>query len=246
MPLRDMSLIDILERAKTLELSTEDGESVELEFLAPMSEAEIASFEDTLGGRLPPDVRELLAYARGFELNFAVEFTGANEGIDVSDFVPKYVSLAADDCGNHWIVDLTEDASKWDSIYFACHDAPVLLYQCRGLETFLNEIIKMNVAPHKSLIDDVHEDKLFEVWIKNPGLVSQADALTSEDDEMRAFAAQLDGRWFIKDLRRPMPGDGFSWGRFGPRGEVCRFGKLPMFAIRQPEPGFLGKLFGRK
>jgi hypothetical protein len=39
---------------------------------------------------------------------------------------------------------------------------------------------------------------------------------------------------------------GFSWGRYGPRTDVRRFGALPVFACSKPEKtGLFAKLFGR-
>jgi hypothetical protein len=43
-------------------------------------------------------------------------------------------------------------------------DAPVILLQAATVQQFVDELLKMYVPPHKSLIDDVHEDRLFEVW----------------------------------------------------------------------------------
>jgi hypothetical protein len=122
----------------------------------------------------------------------------------------------------------------------------VVLYQCEDLETFLREMIKVVTPPHKSMIDEVAEDRPFKVWLTNPGLIAQTYALSSDNPELRAFAQELDSRWFIKDMRNAKPGDGISWGKFGPTTECRRFGKHRLFAIRQPEPNFLQRLFGKK
>jgi hypothetical protein len=98
-----------------------------------------------------------------------------------------------------------------------CHGASVILYQSDSLEEFLIELFRMFEPPHKSLIDDVHEDRLPRVWRTNPGILSYEQCLRSEDPILSAFARGLDDRFRIIDLRRAKPSDGFSWGRYGPR-----------------------------
>ena len=103
----------------------------------------------------------------------------------------------------------------------------------------------MYQPPHRSLIDDVHEDRLFNVWRKNPGTLSVADA-ASRDEVLRTFAATLDERFTIVDLRDARPGMGFSWARYGPRTEIRRHGALPIFAYAPPpKRSFWSRLTGR-
>ena len=134
----------------------------------------------------------------------------------------------------------------WGPIYFCCHDAPVLLLQAVTVGQFAEEVIRMLIPPHRSLIDDVHEDRLFRVWKENPGVIGHAVALASSDPEIRAFAAGLDARFELIDLRDAPVGMGYSWGRYGPRTEVTRFGSKPVFAYRRPDKtSLLSRLFGR-
>jgi hypothetical protein len=72
-------------------------------------------------------------------------------------------------------------------VFFACHDAPVILYQSESIAAFLTELVRMYQPPHESLIDDVHEDRLFEVWRKNPDTLTLGEA-ASRDNVLRAFA----------------------------------------------------------
>jgi hypothetical protein len=97
--------------------------------------------------------------------------------------------------------------------------------------------------PHASAVDDVHEDRLFNVWRENPGRLDHAAALAG-DEPMRAFAAELDDRFTFIDLRSPPVGMGFSWGRYGPRTDVRRHGHERLFAYAPPEkkPGLFRRL----
>ena len=172
-----------------------------------------------------------------------VDFTGRDCDVELSDLFPHGHPFAADGSGNFWVVDLLPTSTQWGPIYYACHDAPVILYQSPTVEHFLAELFKGSEPPYKSLVDDVHEDRLFEVWHKNPGVKEQAECLRSNDEDLKRFAQALDASYQIVDLRNPQVGSGFSWGRYGPRTVVRRFGTVPLFAYQKPS-SFLRKLFG--
>lgn len=231
-----MSLVEIIKDAQSQTLLDEDGQEVSLELLEPLSDSEIADFARTLPCPLPSDVREVLTFCRGFEGVVAdvVDFTGRDMFFGIPTIFPDGIPIAADGFGNYWVVDLTRHSTEFGPVYFACHDAPVVLYQCDTVATFLSELFQLCAPPHRSLIDDVHEDRLFQVWRKNPDVREVADCLESPDASLREFAATLDPTWQIVDLRAAEPGFGFSWGRYGANTELLRFGALPIFAYRRP------------
>jgi hypothetical protein len=122
----------------------------------------------------------------------------------------------------------------------------VMLVQAATVQQFVSEVLKMYIAPRKSLIDEVHEDRLFDVWRKNPGVTAHANALVSSDPDIRTFAAGLDRGFELFDLRDAPVGMGLSWGRYGPHTEVKRFDSKPIFAYRRPqETSFLSRLLNR-
>jgi cell wall assembly regulator SMI1 len=239
------SPVEALKWGTTLELTTQDGDADPLNLEPGLSPAEIAAFEQRLPCSIPPGVRELLSSCRGFSGGAAerVDFTGVEDLAGYEDVFPHGLPIAADGFGNFWVVDLLPDSRAWAPIYFACHDAPVVLYQSPSLEHFLTELFKCSVAPHTSLVDDVHEDRLFEVWRRNPGVMSHEECRGSVDQELRSFAERLDASFQIVDLREPKIGFGFSWGRYGPQTVVRRHGELPVFAYQKPK-SLLSRLFG--
>ena len=239
-----MSLVEIIRTAQSMPLAYEDGDSIQFEMLPPLSAKQIDSFATTLPCPLPDDVRELLAYGRGFEgVIDCVDFTGEGLCYEQKEIFPHGVPFAFDCYGNHWVVDLTEHSKTFGPIYFACHDAPVILYQSDTLADFLQELVRMCQPPYKSLIDDVHEDRLYQVWRKNPHLMTPQSCTESSDSELQDFAKQLDSSWHVIDLRHATPGMGFSWGRYGPNTELTRHEHHPIFAYRRP-PGLLKRFFG--
>jgi cell wall assembly regulator SMI1 len=234
-----MSLVNLIRTAISEDLTHQDGESVQIDKIPPLSPAEIDAFGASLPCPLPSDIRELLAFCRGFEGATAdvVDFTGQRCNFGHEAIFPHGLPIAGDGFGNFWVVDLLPTSTHWGPIYFACHDAPVVLLQSPSLEHFLLELFRCNRPPYKSLVNDVHDDRLFNVWRTNPGVISQADCLGSGDQALRSFASGLAPSFQIVDLRKADVGFGFSWGRYGPDTIVRRCGHLPIFAYQRPAGG---------
>lgn len=196
---------------------------------------------------MPEELRELLGFSAGMEGCLAgIDFTGECMMFEMEDLFPRGLPVAADGCGNFWVLDLTPQTTRTAPVFYASHDAPVILYQCSDLASFMGEVFRGYTAPHRSLVDDVHEDRLFNVWRKNPGVLSRAQALTAADPVLAEFVASLPENFEIVDLRKVEPGMGFSWGRYGADTELKRHGHERIFAYRKPErpKGFFAKIFG--
>ena len=241
-----MNPIDVIKSAQAQELSNEDGDSIVLDLLPGLDAEADARFESSLPCALPEEIRELLLFCRGFEGVVAdqVDFTGQDMLFGHEVLFPHGVPIASDGFGNFWVVDLSSDSTDFGPIWFACHDAPVILYQSAGLTEFLSELFKTCEPPYKSLVDDVHEDRIREVWRTNPNVLSHQDCEESTDSVLQEFAGSLDPSYEIIDLRAANPGDGFSWGRYGPNAVLRRHGNHPVFAY-QRKKGLLGRLFGK-
>jgi hypothetical protein len=240
-----MTPLEIIRQARADTLIDEDGHVVTMELLPGLSEAELQDFADQMPCRVPPEIAELLSACSGFYGTVdRVDFTGRDLMFEFEPAFPDGLPIAADGYGNFWVVDLNRYSTRWRPIYFVCHDAPVVLYQADSLEQFLSELFRMFEPPHQSLLDDVHEDRLARVWQTNPGVLSYEQCLRSEDAILSAFARELDEDFQIVDLRRARPGDGFSWGRYGPRTQIKRFRTHAVFAYQRPRSIF-SRLLGR-
>jgi hypothetical protein len=196
---------------------------------------------------LPKELREVLALCSGICgcLN-GIDFTGKSMSFEQKDVFPNGLPIAADGCGNFWVLDITPMTTQAAPVFFACHDAPVVLYQSPDLASFLAEVFRMHTPPHKSLVNDILGDRLFHVWRKNPGVMNQQAAAVGSDAELRSFATGLPEHFQIVDLRSASPGMGFSWGRYGPRTELRRHGYERIFGYaKPPSTGLFAKLFGR-
>ena len=240
-----MSPADVIRNAQSMDLIDENGEEIPLSLLPALTDSEIDDFAQSLPCTLPGDVRDLLRFCRGFEGVVAdvVDFTGRDFLFGNETIFPHGLPIASDGYGNFWVIDLSPGSKAFAPIYFACQDAPVILYQSDSLSDFLTELFKACVPPHKNLIDDVHEDRLYDVWSANPGVIGYADCVASPDSVLNSFASDLDPSWYVIDLRNAEPGVGFSWGRYGPNTNIRRHGLLPIFAY--PKRGYFTRFFGR-
>jgi hypothetical protein len=234
-------IIDLLQKTRGTTFISEDGYETTFEFLPPLSGEELATFEATLPSPLPADIRELLQFARGCkgvleEINFSDSL-----GFGMEEIFPHAISLAGDGFGNFWVVDLTSESKHWGPIFYACHDAPVIVYQSDDLLHFLKEAIRFENKPWKGEID-VHEEFSTRIWRENPGVLSHEQCLSSTDPNLKAFAQSLDETWEFIDLRKAKLGEGYSWGRYGSRTLNKRFREQRIFACQKKTLGqrFLG------
>jgi cell wall assembly regulator SMI1 len=237
-----MDPLEAIRHAQAARLVDKKGREVEFELAPGVPPADIDGLADELGVPLSRELRTLLEQTAGIVSGplEAIDFTGRTLSFGDPDAFPWGLPIAGDGFGNFWVVDLTPDEADTVPVFFACHDAPVILYQSPDIGDFLHEAFRMLEPPHASAVDDVHEDRLFNVWRENPGTLEHSAALAS-DQPLRAFAAELDDRFTFVDLRSAPVGMGFSWGRYGPRTEVRRHGHERLFAYAPPEkkPGLL-------
>jgi hypothetical protein len=239
--------IDEIKRALGRDLVDGDGDPVALALSPGLSPHEIDALAGELGVPLPGELRRLLAYTAGVDgVLETLDFGGRGLSFGGDDMFPSGHAFAGDGSGNHWVLDLTPEVSDVALVFYACHDPAVVVFQSASLGDFVHEVLRKLEPPHASLVHEVHEDAAFRIWRTNPGVLDRSAALAA-DDELGAFARTLDGRYLFVDLRRPEIGDGFSWGRFGPRTEVRRHGYERLFAYAAPEkrPGLLARLRAR-
>ena len=242
------SAADLLRAAAGRTVVDEDGNKETITLLPPLTEEELARLALLLPCPLPPDARELLTFARGFEGGTveSMDLGGLMEPI-FEEIFPCGLPIAHDGYGNYWVLDLVSTSTVWGPVFFLCHDAPVVVYQCPDVATFIRDLLVMAEPPHSGPIDEVHEGHMRRIWKENPGALLRDEALASPDDAVRRFAADLTPEHWIVDLRSARTGDGFSWGRFGPNTPQARAGEERIFAYqsRSRSRRLLGWLTGR-
>ncbi len=239
-------LVEFLKQIGDTTYVNQAGKRKTLKLLPPLTERELSAFEESLPCALPEEMRELLQFARGldgaacrlgdrFEID-EVRFADV-QGFGLEEVFPHAKEIAVDGCGNSWIFDLTSESKAFAPIFFSCHDPPVIVYQTDSLLDFLREVVRGSNPPWESEIADVDNALADRIWHKNPCAMSHSQCLTSEDDELKAFAASLDETWEFIDLRIPKLGDGYSWGRYGAKTGNKRYGNKRIFACQKKTMG---------
>jgi hypothetical protein len=227
-------LLEILANAAGTLLRNKAGDTSEFRLLPSLNDKELRELETTIPCPLPAEMREVFAVARGFECGDlgTVDFGGPC-GFGIEEIFPSALEIAVDGCGNSWVIDLTRDSKSWGPIFYACHDAPVVVYQTDHLAHFVEEALRGGNAPWKSEISDAHGDLSCRIWRENPGVLSFEKCADSNDEDLRTFARSLDASYEFVDLRSPKLGDGFSWGRYGSKFVIKRFGEKRIFANKK-------------
>lgn len=231
--------VDAAERLRSASagrLVDQDGGPVELQLRPGLDAAAVAALQATHVVPLPSELTRLLAVTTGAEELLDLDLTGRRHSVEVGELLPAGHPVAADGFGNFWLLDLTPDTVDEAPVFFACHDAPVLLYQADSLTTFLDEALRTLEPPHRSAVDDVHEDRLHHVWRDRPGRLSWREAMDSGDGSLRQFAESLDAGWTVVDLRHREVGMGIAWGAHGPRTRLARHGWERVFGYAPPAP----------
>jgi hypothetical protein len=228
-------------------MTDEDGQEERLELLPPATEAEIAEIEASFSTGLPNDLRQALNVSAGFA-NGPIESVGFLDvdGFGMEDVFPDAYPVGHDGFGNYWILDLLPDMDDCGPVFFACHDPPVIAFQSPDLSDFLRAVVSLWQPGGRSPIDIVHEEVTSSIWTSNTGIMNHETALTSSDVLLAEFASGFPEEAMFADLRAPKVGDGFSWGRFGPRTEWSRAGVHRMWATVPPQRrGLLARIFAR-
>jgi hypothetical protein len=238
--------LEVIQEGAGRPLLDQDGNETVLELLPPLSAAELAELEATLGP-LPSEVRELAAVTRGFDgILETLDLYALRDSLGLEDAFPLAHPIAHDGYGNFWVADVRPGSGSWEGIFYVCHDPPVVVFQTYSLAEFLAEVLRLGNPPWQSAVDEVHEQHAGRIWRENPGFISREECLASGDESLAAFASKLDETHRVVDLREPRTGDGFSWGLSGPNTTIRRHGHQWLFAVSRPprRKPLLARLFG--
>lgn len=221
----------------------EDGNSTKLKLRPGLSSKAISDIEEKLPCAIPSHIRELLEFTSGFENGPLddLDFTGSLS-FEYKDMFPHSLAIAGDGFGNFWVIDLMSQSADWGPVFYACHDPAVIVYQADNLESFIKDFLRFANPPHQADLDRVHEEYSMKIWGNNPDVLDYQSCITSPDGSLREFASMLDETFEFIDLRSAKIGDGFSWGKYGPRTVIKRFREEPIFAY-QIQKSFWQRLF---
>lgn len=259
-----MALYQLLKDIENYPFVDKSGKKGSIKLLPPVPDKEINEFRNSLPCYLDEDMTAVLRKTRGLSfvqqgknsnlpagpINTDIDFTGKSiHGQAIDDIMPTGIAIASDKSGNSWMVDLHGGSAFWGPIFYVSHDPPVIIYQNSTLEKFIDQVLGSLNSPWQSDVSKVVDHFAPAIWSQNPNMMNQPDCLYSTDQDIKAFAQELEEDYRIIDMRRPKVGDGFSWGLSGPETLLRRYGYQTMFAyqyIERDNRPWWQKLFGRK
>ncbi|MEP6686814.1 MAG: SMI1/KNR4 family protein [Gemmatimonadales bacterium] len=235
-------LADALRSLAGLRLTDEDGHAHVLKLRPPATQEQVRKLEAGLPAPLPEEIRQALQVTTGLANGPLESFSLLDlEGSGLDEAFPHPHSIAHDGYGNYWVLDLLPEFCVWGPVLYACHDPPVIAWQAESIEAFLTEVVALWRPGRRSAVDRMHEEDVHRIWRDHPGLLTPGKAAGRGDPVLNAFAATLPAAARIADMRAARPGQGFAWGRFGPRTEIRRAGRERDWGLipPPPKPGWL-------
>jgi len=220
-------------------------------------ERDIALLQARLPGPLPHEIRELLGYSAGFDIDLGQLLTSRNRmvgpasivfagsgGLGLRNVLPFPVVLLGDGLGNFWAVDVSPDGA-WGAVVLVCHDPPVVAIQAAELASFLGQVLDFRRRDPKDTLDYVRNEGTTRIWRDDPWLIAVEDARRAQDAVVSSFASRLPDDFHVADLRSGETGRGFSWGKAGPDADIRRSGADLLFGVEPKGPGFFRRLLSR-
>lgn len=216
-------------------VTIEDEQPCTARLMPGMSRGEIDQLGEHLGAPIPPEVRELLEVAAGVEVDGEeMLWNGDLGGLALPEVFPCWVPVLEDGAGNCWLVDIDRETGAWGRVYYACHDAPVVVLQAQSLAEFIIQYADdCCQAGREGNLYHVSERFTHKVWDTGGKSTEAAGLRLSADPVLRRAATSVEDG-LVCDLREARMGDGFSWGCFGARTIVTRPGPEPVWVLSRP------------
>jgi hypothetical protein len=223
---------------------SEDGGSYQVKLLPEMTEEEIETFKRKLPkGYLPGEIEDLLRFSRGFEFYGLeeVRFNALGQ-FGFEELFPISIQLAGDGFGNFWILDI-DSKGNWKSVYYVCHDPPVIVKHSENLEQFIEHVDEFGRKGNDSNLDIIHEKVVIDIWKEKAGIMESNE----KDYNFENSLSELPEMYLIADLRDKQIMTGFAWGKSGPKTRIIRPTDEPIWIVeKKVKQGFLSRLFGSK
>ncbi len=244
-----------LEQILDEEFQFEGGEKFKISLKPPLNENEIVAFEKKMPGKLPVEIKELLAFASGFTFDVLrdVNFTDIYS-FDLNGLFSCPVLLCDDEMGNCWVLDVKK-SGNWGSVFFVAHNPPVLVKQADNLVGFFKDLYDFAKKEDESELKQVQEKIVYDIWTNDAEFIKPNEAKKLDDEQIRDFVKDLRQNARIYDLREAPDGKGFVYGKkLGKDTKVVRYLNENLFAVVQSEKPsiwqqvklFFMKLLGKK
>ncbi|MEL7122527.1 MAG: SMI1/KNR4 family protein [Bacteroidota bacterium] len=208
-----MKLIENIKKIGEGKFYDEDEEIIEVKLLPGLNAQQILALKKQIPQEnMPTEVSTLLEHTAGlsFEYYFMDEISFTDFGpFGFNQLIPFCLTLTGDGAGNFWLIDISSNG-EWGSVYFVCHDPALIVKQAENITEFIHQLHNELLSPSSSLISEISDQSLMEIYKNTTLLKSFEDVMKSGDSDLQSFASQFDEDWFFGDLRKAKIGEGFS------------------------------------
>jgi len=199
-------------------------------------------------GRVPPEIRALLARGGGFTLGGSeVRWDGTLTGQILEGLFPSTAGLMEDGLGNGWSAEVDAATGAWGRVWFFCHDPPVVAFQAGSVAEFFLQVGKSFEKRGIETVPELHrvpDEAVPRLWESGGTGVPARTLPAAWDPALRAIGGNCAPGDLVCDLRKPSPGDGFAWGAGNGRIVARRPGPEAVFVVSRPDPGWLARVLG--
>ncbi|WP_131555141.1 SMI1/KNR4 family protein [Sphingobacterium deserti] len=240
-----MTNLKIINTLKTASFTDEDGENYTLDFLDPLSEAEIQELRESFPKkRIAAELLEIFQVTRGWDsAAFNMVYFNSIDEFGFWELSPHSITLGHDGFGNYWVLDIDNNGDL-GKVFFACHDPAVFMVHSQNLNEYLRHLLDFHENPIENYVNNFQINTVPEVWQHNTNCTPKTDFLHIKP-QFRDFLNEFEGdEWIIADLTSGENGVGFAWGKFGPNQLVQRHPTDLIWVLKNRKKGFLGRLFG--
>ena len=238
-----MDILTLLESYLDNTYYTEDEEAFQIELLPGLSEEELQALQNRMPNQwLPEAIKALLKFCRGIdflpmeEVKFDEYEQNAYQGL-----FPHAITLDGDGFGNYWVVDI-DFQGEWKSVYYICHDPPVVVKQAENLKEFISQLHALGKNPETSIINEVHDANSMKIWDHRDAFKDQKEVPASVEVDL----TRLPKNYFIANLIDQPVKSGFPLIISREDINVIRPTDSALWVVElQESKGWLKRLFGK-
>jgi hypothetical protein len=209
------------------------GEPLPIVPLPPIRREAITNLEAHWAGALTPQMREVLQRSCGLSGTplGSIDFTGRWFPEEPLSIFRPCLTLAIDDRGCRWIAELGRGRGLPGPVWCIFPRPEVALLIDRNLADFLQRLHTNIRRDSLSEWLNTLSIRARKLWASRHGRAIGIPVAFSRLKEIRGWLAGLPVNAWVYDLRAPGMNRGLPYGLMRERGQLCRCGRLLVFAF---------------
>jgi hypothetical protein len=214
------------------------GEQPPIVPLPAIRQEAITNLEAHWTGILTPQMRDLLQRSCGLSGTplGSIDFTGRWFPEEPLSIFRPSITLAVDDHGRRWVAELGKGRGLPGPVWCIFSRPEVALPIDRDLGDFLQRLHANVRRESMSAWLTTLSSRARKLWAARHGRAISVPVAFSRLKEIRGWLAELPVNAWVYDLRAPGVTRGLPYGLMRERGQLCRCGRLLVFAFT----GFAG------